>query len=96
MPNRTSIALVFFVVQGETATGRSMEACPQKAGQHTGCVPKNMGVHGENPYEENRRHKDERWTRKSEQLQMVGYEAGSGVSVSIVVPGVILREIGLL
>ena len=57
---------------------------------------KKMGVHGENPYEENRRHKDERWTRKSEQLQMVGYEAGSGVSVSIVVPGVILREIGLL
>ena len=30
----------FFVAQGETATGRSMEACPQKAGQHTGCVPK--------------------------------------------------------
>ena len=30
------------------------------------------------------------------QLQKIGYEAGSGTSVSIVVPGVILREIGLL
>ena len=30
------------------------------------------------------------------QLQKVGYEAGSRISVSIVVPGVILREIGLL
>ena len=30
------------------------------------------------------------------QLQKIGYEAGSGISVSIVVPGVILRAIGLL
>ena len=33
---------------------------------------------------------------KLKQLQKVGYEAGSRISVSIVVPGVILREIGLL
>ena len=43
---------------------------------------KKMGVHGENPYEENRRHKDERWTRKSEQQALV--YAGGVVRTSAV------------